>query len=361
MERGLLAQPAREAARAVARLRLERAIDKAAPFLVTKRADAAATVGNEEVHDFRVALRRLRSWIRATGDLLHADLPRRDRLALRRFARCAGAARDAQVEWQWLTAPGEPFTAPAARAAQWLAAQRLATYATERKHLQERSAKQWPALSAAIAGAFAPADSSKADESTETLGAHLAPVLAHHVSAARRALDRVEHRTQVTAIHRARIKVKRLRYLVEAVDLPTPALVRTLRFLRLLQDAFGDLHDAHVFAERFGPLLVPRRRGRRPSSGRPALRDLRALRAAVRRHELAAFRRGLDLLASPAAAAAWRVLERLPARLERPRARRVRRAAAKAAAMLKSNFGVNTAANTTNTATSATLSLSVRG
>jgi CHAD domain-containing protein len=310
--RGLLSQPARAAARAVARQRLERAMEKASPLAVPASTDAAATIGNEEVHDFRVALRRLRSWIRAASDLLHDDLPRQDRMALRRLARRAGAARDAQVEWQWLTSPAEPFSAPAARAAHWLADQRLATYAGERERIQERVAERWPALAAALAAALASADD--AGGPPESLGAHLSSVLAHHLASAHAALERIEHRTQVALIHRARIKVKRLRYLVEAVDAQTPAGERALRLLRVLQDTLGELHDAHVITTQLEPLLVPRRRGRAPA-GRPALRDIRALRAAVRRRELAAFRAALDLLASRAATAAWRVLDRLPARL----------------------------------------------
>ena len=132
-------------------------MEKAAPLAVPASADPASTIGNEEVHDFRVAVRRLRSWIRAASDLLEGDLPRRDRAALRRLARRAGAARDAQVEWQWLTAPGEPFSAPAARAAQWLADQRLADYVAERNRLQGRVGDRWPVLASALAGALASA------------------------------------------------------------------------------------------------------------------------------------------------------------------------------------------------------------
>jgi CHAD domain-containing protein len=300
--RGLLSQPARAAARAVARQRLERTMEKAAPLAVPESTDAASTIGNEEVHDFRVAIRRLRSWMRAAGDLLNDDLPRRERATLRRLARRAGAARDAQVEWQWLTTPSEPFSAPAARAAQWLAGQRLAVYAVERERLQQRVGDRWPALAAALAGALASVRD--AGGPPESLGAHLSSVLAHHLASAHAALERIEHRTQVALIHRARIKVKRLRYLVEAVDAQTPAGERALRVLCVL----------HVITLQLEPLLVPRRRGRAPA-GRPALRDLRALRAAVRRRELAAFRGALDLLGSRAATAAWRVLDRLPVRL----------------------------------------------
>jgi len=39
-----------------------------------------------------VALRRLRSWLRASGDLLRDDVSRDARAALRRLARRAGAA-----------------------------------------------------------------------------------------------------------------------------------------------------------------------------------------------------------------------------------------------------------------------------
>lgn len=297
-------------------------MEKAAPLAVPASTDPASTIGNEEVHDFRVAIRRLRSWIRAASDLLHDDLPRGDRAALRRLARRAGAARDAQVEWQWLTAPSEPFSAPAARAAQWLAGQRLAVYAVEREQLQGRVGDRWPALAAALAGALA--SERDVDGPPESLGAHLASVLAHHLASAHAALERIEHRTQVAIIHRARIKVKRLRYIVEAVDAQTPAGERALRLLRVLQDTLGELHDAHVITQQLEPLLVPRRRGRAPA-GRPALRDLRALRAAVRRRELAAFRGALDLLASRSATAAWRVLDRLPARLVAVGAPRTRR------------------------------------
>ena len=266
----------------------------------------AATIGNEEVHAFRVALRRLRSWLRAARTLLQDDIPRRERTALQRLAREAGAARDAQVQWQWLTAPSEPFGAPAARAAQWLADTRRAEYAKARERLQHRAADRWPRLASALAAALGADAQTAATPSRESLAEHLAPVLARHLTLAQRALDRIEHRTQVAAIHRARIKVKRLRYLVEAIDPHSRTGMRTVRHLRALQDALGELHDAHVLELQVAPLLARHSTRRRGAPKRPSLRDLRALRAALRRRELAAFRRSLDLAAAPASAALWR-------------------------------------------------------
>ena len=317
---GLLDQPAHAAAAAIARQRLERALEKTAPLLVVVDDDVAATIGNEDVHDFRVALRRVRSWLRASGTLLGDEVPRDARTALRRLSRRAGAARDAQVQWKWLTAPSVRMTAPATRAAHWLAAERASAYAKQRSRLQRRVAERWPPLAATLAAALAADRSPDQAAADGTLGRHVAPVLSRHLELARRALDRVEHPTQVGAIHRARIRVKRLRYLLEALEQMTPAGGRALKHLRLLQDALGELHDAQEMAALVAPLLAPRGRPRRGAVRRPPLRDLRALRAALRRRELAAFRRSLDLAGTPAAERAWRYLSALAMLLNAPEA-----------------------------------------
>ena len=151
---GLLHQGARRSAATIARARLERALEKAAPLLVVVDQDAASTIVNEEVHGFRVALRRLRSWLRATGNLLYDDMSRDARTALRRMARQAGAARDAQVQWAWLTSPAVRLGAPATRAARWLAAERVTLYAHERERLQRRVAERWPPLATTLAASL---------------------------------------------------------------------------------------------------------------------------------------------------------------------------------------------------------------
>lgn len=309
-------------------MRLERAIEKSAPLLVTPDADAAGTIGNEDIHDLRVALRRLRSWVRASRDLLHPVIRRGDRAALRRLARRAGAARDAQVQYTWLTTPPEPFNAAAARAAAWLAARRRNEYAAEYVALHRRLGARWPALSAAIANSLetATAETSVGDE---TLAQHLEPVLARHIATARRALDGIEHRSQVRRIHRARIEVKRLRYLLEAIDPHSRTGLRFVRHLRLLQDALGDVHDAHVLHEQLAPWCSTRRRR---GDGAPAKRDLLALRAAVRRRELAAFRQGVDAANAAGAASLWRDPASVAATLMRaPAMRQLGSAAATAA------------------------------
>lgn len=324
--RGLLQQPAHAAARAIARARLEHAVEKAAPLLVVVDRDVATTIANEEVHGFRVAVRRLRSWLRASDDLLQKDLARSERTALRRMARRAGAARDAQVQWHWLTAPTDPMGAPAARAARWLAGERLAEYVVQRERLQRRAADRWPQLTTRLAAALSADRDVRGDirgdaEATDpghTLARHLGPALTHDLELARRALDRIEHPTQVAAIHRARIKVKRLRYLLDAVEHRSPHRTAALKQLRLLQDALGDLRDAHELSTLVTPLIAPRTGAPHAGERRPALRDLRALRAALRRRELAAFRHSLDLAGSLEVERAWQYIASLAILLMAP-------------------------------------------
>jgi len=300
-------------ARAVARARLERVLEKVAPLLVVVDDDPARILAGEEVHDFRVAVRRLRSWLRACEPLLADDVPRALRNGLRKLARRAGRARDAQVQWQWLSALPVPHTAGAGRAAAWFAATRAADFAREYAQLQQLIAARWPALTTSLGEALR--EHAAPSDTPATLTTHLGAVIAHHAVAAERALDRIEHATQEREIHRARIQVKRLRYVVEAVGAPAataPGTRATLLNLRRLQDALGEVHDAHVLTALVNEVLArPRKRG----TARPALRDLRALRAALRRAELSAFRMSLDLLATPQTSAMWTAVDALATRL----------------------------------------------
>jgi len=235
------------------------------------------------------------------------------------MARRAGAARDAQVQWTWLTTPTERIGAPATRAAQWLAAERVTLYACERERLQRRAAQHWPQLATTLAAALAAHGEAPPPLTERTLAQQLAPALTHDLELARRALDRIEHHTQVALIHRARIKVKRLRYLLEALEHRSPHRSRALKQLRLLQEALGELHDAHEMSSLLLPLLAPRRNARRSTGRRPPLRDLRALRAALRRRELAAFRQSLDLAGSLEVERAWQYIASLAILLAAPR------------------------------------------
>src|ERR1035437_4139718 len=90
----LLDRPAPEGARwfALARLR----------GLILERKRLDDPDDTEALHDFRVALRRLRSVVRAYGSLLDDSVSPKIRRRLSRMADAAGVSRDAEVRLQWI-------------------------------------------------------------------------------------------------------------------------------------------------------------------------------------------------------------------------------------------------------------------
>jgi CHAD domain-containing protein len=108
-------------------------------------------------------------------------------------------------------------------------------------------------------------------------GATTAGVTARHAQRAARRLERrlrrIEDEADERPIHRARIAAKHLRYLLEPF---APLLARgegVVDRLKALQNAFGDVHDAHVFLPE---LHAARRAAERRHRGEllPGLRSL---------------------------------------------------------------------------------------
>jgi hypothetical protein len=65
---------------------------------------------DEALHDFRVALRRFRSWERAFREYTRDDISKKRRRQLRDLARDTGASRDLEVHLAWLADQRESLT-----------------------------------------------------------------------------------------------------------------------------------------------------------------------------------------------------------------------------------------------------------
>ena len=93
VDRSELLLPAPAGARVVAAKFLADAAS-AAPLAVSGDPDA--------LHDFRVAVRRLRSWIRAFDDVLDGAIKGKHRRRLKRIADATNPGRDLHVQLEWL-------------------------------------------------------------------------------------------------------------------------------------------------------------------------------------------------------------------------------------------------------------------
>lgn len=244
--------------------------------------EAAARLGDpadaEALHDFRVAIRRLRSTLRSLEPALHGALAEKQLRRLAKVARRTGPARDAEVLIAWLGEARGRLGAPYRGALDWLldrverrraeAARQVVEKAWPRfRRLAPRLARRLSARPAAAAGA------------PSSLAALMAASIRAQARALRDALAGVVGGEDASGLHQSRIEAKRLRYLLEPLRAITGAdATETVGVLKGLQDLLGTWHDRHQAREVLAGSLVEAaadraRRGRGAGSGdlRPGL------------------------------------------------------------------------------------------
>lgn len=234
--RALLRLPARTGTRLVCLSLLRDATGAAERFREQR--------GPDSLHDFRVALRRLRTAMRAFRPHLDDTVSRRDRERLRGLLEETGPGRDAEVRLAWIArlladdpdarAECEPLVRSPAPArggegarARKAAGRRFAAFARElERALSKYKVRVDPAAPAeeSTAGALHEPLRAAAERLRERLGS-LPPAAAGE------------------AVHRSRMAAKRLRYLLEPFEPEVEGAADALHALRGLQTLLGDLHD----------------------------------------------------------------------------------------------------------------------
>ena len=214
-------------------------------------ADAERPSDSEALHDFRVALRRLRSTLRTYRPELKGWMRKRREKQLRKAMGTTGQARDREVQVQWLDGIGDQLT-PAERPGwaglrQALLAEQDAAYAALRPTVRQRFPRVARKFRRDLARAPEPRDE---DPPFRTVFA--ARLLAAE-EALQAHLEAAQPNGDPEPAHRARIAGKQLRYFIEPVKSASPALAEAVRRLKGIQDVLGDLHDAHVLDEVMGP------------------------------------------------------------------------------------------------------------
>lgn len=230
----LLDRPVTEATGLVALRYLDYAA--AAATRLTDRTDA------EALHDFRVALRRLRVTLRAYPNL-HEVVAKKYRRRLRELARETNAVRDAEAQIAWFRDRAARFT-PSQRAALGALRARLRSRRRQAQlhthlELQRRFAKVERKIRRALS---TPSANAGVDRSPFRVRA--AATLVEYAMDLRK---RLQGGTEAGAaeLHATRIAAKRLRYLLEPVAQELEHRDRLTIRLKELQDVFGGLTDAH--------------------------------------------------------------------------------------------------------------------
>ncbi len=222
---------------------------------------------DEALHDFRVALRRLRSCLQAYAEPLGDSIPKKLQKRLRRLADATGAGRDTEVQIEWLHKQGgKPGGSPAARLAAahrpgytWLLGRLREQKRDAYRELGEEVADEFSGLEAALRRRLSVYQTEvRLDRDTprRTLGAVVAEILAGQADELRDHLDRIDGPGAEAEAHRARIRAKRLRYLLEPFRDEVPAAAGLVQQVKSLQDLLGELHDAHLLEHELTRFLV---------------------------------------------------------------------------------------------------------
>jgi CHAD domain-containing protein/CYTH domain-containing protein len=200
--------------------------------------------GAEALHDFRVALRALRSWLRAHDDVLRLSAKVRGRL--RRAARATNGSRDAEVLAELLA--GLPSLSRAGVGASRWWQEQLIERAQDPGAVNDVRHDIERALMALehqlrIVRWSQPVD---APWSFAPLASDLAGRVRDHRDSLVEAIARIDYTDREVTVHAARIAAKRVRYLLDPVKAGIPEVRAALKVLKALQDDFGELHDLHV-------------------------------------------------------------------------------------------------------------------
>ena len=209
----------------------------------------------EALHDLRVALRRLRSWLRAYKPWLEHSISGKLRRRLRDLAAATNAARDTEVEMAWL-AGERPHLAPRHRGAlegllERLEKRRSTAYDEVRVTMTTEFERLRRALGRRLAS-YEVEVRQGGREPPKSFAEVTAELVAGHAQALSEKMDRIAGPDDEEPAHQARIAAKRLRYLLEPLRAHTSAAKLAVERLRELQDVLGELHDCAVLADEIG-------------------------------------------------------------------------------------------------------------
>jgi CHAD domain-containing protein/CYTH domain-containing protein len=227
---------------------------------VSARDRLADSTDDEALHDFRVALRRLRTWERAFRPYLRDDLSKKLRRRLRDLARDTGASRDLEVHLAWLAEQRRSLGRRQRAGLAW-----LLSNLRERKEdadsvleddVDARFGRLETRLRRAL-GSYREKVRLRDDGRAVPLppfAEALAPRVRDGASELHDHLARVQTAANERDGHEARISAKRLRYLLEPVAKSIQGVTEIVDRLKSLQDVLGDLHDAQVFGAEIASL-----------------------------------------------------------------------------------------------------------
>jgi CHAD domain-containing protein/CYTH domain-containing protein len=197
----------------------------------------------EALHDFRVALRRLRSLASAYRPYLKGSMKKKLRARLKELASSTNASRDAEVQIEWLAREAPGLESGARESASRLR-ERL-EHQMSRAPAAEALRSSFDPLRAALEKSLARVRL-RLDEGRATFLSATGKLLQAQSEAMKNSLAAVKSVEDGEELHRARIEAKRLRYLLEPLQTSVAGVRSLVKRMKSLQDHLGELQDTRV-------------------------------------------------------------------------------------------------------------------
>jgi CHAD domain-containing protein len=203
----------------------------------------------EALHDFRVALRRTRSVLRAYRPWL-GHIQRKLRRQLRALARATNVARDTEVMMDWLRVERRKIRDPHRAGFVWLQALLGERYEESCAEITREVLKEFAGMEARLRASLTPIANAdrEAAPPAPSYAVITADLIRQHVAELAEHLEDIDSVDDAEMIHAARIRGKRLRYLIEPLANELPAAEKIVTRMKQFQDRFGVLCDAFVQA-----------------------------------------------------------------------------------------------------------------
>jgi len=209
----------------------------------------------EALHDFRVALRRLRSMLRGFRPDLGDAVPKKLQRRLRDLSRTTGAGRDAEVQLAWIREHAGALGRGSRVGLAWLRTRLRDRRDRAYAGIGEDVAPQFRRLERRVRRALSHARSDRRPGQVP-FGAAAARLLREQTAELEQQLGTASATGDEGAIHGARIAVKRVRYLLESIGGDVAGAAALVARCRELQDLLGELHDTHLLVEELGDAVA---------------------------------------------------------------------------------------------------------
>lgn len=205
----------------------------------------------EALHDFRVALRRLRTTVRAYRPQLEGSVPRRLRRKLRDVAEATNSARDAEVALMWLRPLEAEVSKREHAGLRWLIERIERGHGRDLPHALADARRSFIGVERKLRKGLevyqrtVPVQRAKPEE---RFAAVASTALRDQAQRLDQLLASIASRDD-DAIHQSRIAAKRLRYTLEPLSAVLDGGADLVQRLKQIQDSLGELHDLTVLED----------------------------------------------------------------------------------------------------------------